>query len=258
MYEYSQPRVTCKPNAGKFSNATSTVSTVADVQRIVDEQIDYYRARAAEYDQYYERSGPFDQGAEHKATWLVELEQATNWLQLDQIQGAVLDVAAGTGWWTSRLAEHATTVTAIDAAGETLEINRARTSAQDNVEHIEVDLFTFEPDRTFDVVFFGFWFTHVPHDLVDTFWSKVASWLAPGGQAMFIDNLESSAPRIQRRPNPGEEELMTRRLNDGREFTIVKTFWTPDALRDRLEPRWRVDAHATEHFFLHGTATPSR
>lgn len=229
-----------------------------EVDRVVAEQVEYYRARAAEYDQYYERTGPFDRGPVENHAWLNELTQARDTLRLDQLKGRVLELAAGTGWWTEQLAATARSVVAVDAAAETLEINRRRTHACPNVALVEADIFSFEPEGTFDAIFFGFWLSHVPAALFGTFWSKVRGWLAPGGAALFVDNLESSAPLIQHRPNEAESELMRRRLNDGREFTIVKMEWTPNALRERLEPAWTLTAAATRRFFVYGRATPSR
>jgi hypothetical protein len=40
---------------------------------------------------------------------------------------------------------------------------------------------------------------------------------------------------------------------DGRTFDIVKVYWAPDELRDRLAPLgWRADLRTTGEFFLHG------
>jgi demethylmenaquinone methyltransferase/2-methoxy-6-polyprenyl-1,4-benzoquinol methylase len=228
----------------------------ADPRQVLDEQLGYYRARAPEYDDYYTRAGQFDQGATAEFEWSGELDEATRAMPLDRLEGDVLEIAAGTGWWTALLAQHAHTVAAIDAAPEMLEVNAERTAQLDNVQLIEADVFAFEPGRTFDTIFFAFWLSHVPLALFDEFWSRVASWLSPDGRAIFIDNLESSAPSIQERPTEDESELMQRTLKDGRQFTIVKRVWTPDTLRRRLTPAWRVDADATEHFFLYGTAAP--
>jgi demethylmenaquinone methyltransferase/2-methoxy-6-polyprenyl-1,4-benzoquinol methylase len=48
---------------------------------------------------------------------------------------------------------------------------------------------------------------------------------------------------------------MVRRLRDGREFRIVKRYWEPDELRDRLaELGWVADVARTGRFFIHATA----
>ena len=49
---------------------------------------------------------------------------------------------------------------------------------------------------------------------------------------------------------------MTRRLDDGREFQIVKRFYDPDALERRLATLgWQASVAATGEFFIHGTAS---
>jgi hypothetical protein len=43
-------------------SALAYLSPVREVERVVAEQLEYYRARAEEYDQYYERTGFFVYG----------------------------------------------------------------------------------------------------------------------------------------------------------------------------------------------------
>jgi len=52
-------------------------------------------------------------------------------------------------------------VTALDAAPEALALARQRVRGLP-VEFIQTDVFTWQPSRRFDTVFFGFWLTHVP------------------------------------------------------------------------------------------------
>jgi demethylmenaquinone methyltransferase/2-methoxy-6-polyprenyl-1,4-benzoquinol methylase len=49
---------------------------------------------------------------------------------------------------------------------------------------------------------------------------------------------------------------MTRRLNDGREFQVVKVYYLPDDLADRLAS-YEISATVkqTENFFLYGWGT---
>ena len=55
-------------------------------------------------------------------------------------------------------------------------------------------------------------------------------------------------------PAPGNP-LMTRRLDDGREFRIYKVFYTPRELEARLIALgWQPSLVATEQYFLYGSA----
>jgi demethylmenaquinone methyltransferase/2-methoxy-6-polyprenyl-1,4-benzoquinol methylase len=53
-----------------------------------------------------------------------------------------------------------------------------------------------------------------------------------------------------------DEQVMTRRLNDGREFPIVKNFYDPDWLGHRCaEAGLRLDVRETPTYFLYGAGT---
>src|SRR5438105_3898608 len=143
---------------------------------ILQEQIDYYRARAAEYDEWWFRGGRYDRGAEQNARWHADTAAVdaalVDWLEKHRPRN-ILELACGTGLFTRHLAPRTDHVTAIDASSEVLAINRARVGG-DNVEYIEADLFTWLPRRRYDAVFFSFWLSHVPADRFDAFWAMVA------------------------------------------------------------------------------------
>jgi len=49
---------------------------------------------------------------------------------------------------------------------------------------------------------------------------------------------------------------MLRRLDDGREYHIVKRFYEPPALQQRLTGLgWNAQVQTTREFFIHGQAT---
>jgi trans-aconitate methyltransferase len=75
--------------------------------------------------------------------------------------GDVLELACGPGAWTEKLLRHASGLTAVDGASEMLARARARVGDA-RVRFVQADLFTWTPDRRYDVVFFGFWLSHVP------------------------------------------------------------------------------------------------
>jgi demethylmenaquinone methyltransferase/2-methoxy-6-polyprenyl-1,4-benzoquinol methylase len=52
------------------------------------------------------------------------------------------------------------------------------------------------------------------------------------------------------------DAIMTRRLNDGREFQVVKVYYLPDDLTQRLKSyELAVTVKQTENFFLYGWGT---
>jgi demethylmenaquinone methyltransferase/2-methoxy-6-polyprenyl-1,4-benzoquinol methylase len=228
---------------------------------ILRDQIEYYRARAGEYDEWWFRTGRYDRGPEFNARWQAEVatvEAALEaWLRVLRPR-TVLELACGTGLFTRRLAPRVAQVTAVDASPEVLAINRGRVAA-DNVEYVEADLFSWQPTQRYEVVFFSFWLSHVPDDWLAAFWKTVAAALAPGGAAYLIDSAFDPTSTAKDHVLAGRDEgVVTRKLNDGREFRIVKLFHRPDELAVKLAALgWRAEIRQTEHYFIHGHARPA-
>jgi demethylmenaquinone methyltransferase/2-methoxy-6-polyprenyl-1,4-benzoquinol methylase len=155
----------------------------------------------------------------------------------------VLELACGSGWWTKRLALTARTVTAVDASPEMLAINRERVPGT-QVRRLVADMFSWIPDRQYDMAFFSFWLSHVPNDRFEAFWDLVARSLKPTGRVFFVD--ESQPDR-----NDGSEQLLEdergaaiRELDDGRRFRMVKVYHEPLELEERLRALgWAVSIH---------------
>ena len=229
--------------------------------KYVSEQLEYYRARAGEYDEWFSRQGRYDRGKAHTRQWQREIAEVEGVLSGLAPLGRVLELACGTGWWTRRLVSHAKHVTALDAAPEVLALNaeRIRTVSDTHapVDYVQADIFEWRSAETFDVIFFSFWLSHVPPERFAAFWRGLEPLLAPGGRVFLLDSLAQPQATARNQALPEADSAVTRRkLNDGREFDIIKIFYTPETLRERLEPLgWRVRAAQTERFFVDGEAT---
>lgn len=214
---------------------------------VLREQVEYYRARAPEYDEWWQRQRSFDAGPEQKARWDAEVDEVAGALDVFAPSGRVLEVASGTGWWTQRLAGYASELVCLDTSPETIE--RARTRAP-GARFVCTDVFDWEPDGSYDVVFFSFWLSHVPDERFEAFWSLVDRALTDEGRVFFVDNLRPAVTMTR-------QGRSVRRLNDGREFTIVKVYYEPADLESRLQALgWDANVLRTETYFLHGTAQP--
>jgi SAM-dependent methyltransferase len=230
---------------------------------LLEGQLAYYRARAGEYDEWFLRTGPYDRGPEWNRGWFLELERVRQELDRFGPKGRVLELACGTGLWTVELARHAAGITAVDASPEVLDINRARmqeTLPEASVRYVRADLFDWRPDDAYDVAFFGFWLSHVPPGRFAAFWDLVRSALRPGGRAFFVDSLrtETWAEKESAGRDPRDHTTL-RRLNDGREFRIVKVFYDPAELEARLASMgWRFSVRTTEKHLLYGFGGYSR
>ena len=185
----------------------------SDGQDVLREQRDYYAARASEYDESYQRIGQYDRGPDTNAQWQAEMARVIGAFAEVPIGGDVLELAAGTGFWTEHLVSRARTLHVIDSSAETLAVNRSRLGrAAERVSYEVADLFEWHPPRTWDTCMFGFWICKVPDDRIAGFLNTVAAALRPGGVVCFI---EKSAPS-----DPATEQI-ERTLNDGRRFTII-------------------------------------
>ncbi|HLW13484.1 MAG TPA: class I SAM-dependent methyltransferase [Casimicrobiaceae bacterium] len=227
-------------------------------RRLLDDQIAYYRARAAEYDAWWFRAGRFDRGVDNNAAWHAEVgvvETAVADMLANARPSTVLELACGTGLFTRHLAPRVAAVTAVDASPEVIAINRSRV-ALPNVRYVQADLFAFEPGTRYDCVFMSFWLSHVPHARFDGFWSMVRRALAPGGFAYVIDSAHDPTSTAANHPTPDRHAgIVTRKLDDGREFRIVKVFWEPAALANRLRALgFDADIGATARYFVYGSA----
>ncbi len=147
-------------------------------RELIDEQIAYYRARAAEYD-----STSTPEGDSFEA----DTDRIRDALRAFAPRGRVLELAAGTGQWTGILAEYADDLLVTDASPEMLELNRARVGERPNVRYHVADALSLRAARTHDVVFFGFFLSHVPKHSLDGFWGSLGGLLAPGGRVFFVD-----------------------------------------------------------------------
>jgi SAM-dependent methyltransferase len=202
---------------------------------LLAEQIAYYRALAAEYE-------------DHSISDLGELE-VTAALDAFDVTGHVLELACGPGTWTERLLRHATSLTAVDAAPEMLARAKARVG-EDRVRFIQADLFTWAPDRRYDVVFFGFWLSHVPLDRFETFWSLVARCLEPAGRVFFVDDAYRTPDELIEGVG---SSTIRRRLNDGTAYRAVKVPHGPADLEERLTRLgWRIQVTRAKGLFYWG------
>jgi demethylmenaquinone methyltransferase/2-methoxy-6-polyprenyl-1,4-benzoquinol methylase len=225
-----------------------------DDRRIIEEQKAYYQARAGEYDEWFLRQGRYDRGPAHHDEWFGEVAVVEAALRDARPSGAILELACGTGLWTRHLVGGATRLTAVDASPEVIALNRERIGSP-KMEYVVADLFAWAPPAVYDFVFFGFWLSHVPATRFDGFWQFVRAALRPGGQAFFVDSAihQDGTAKDQSVDHGG---IVRRRLNNGREFDIVKVFYEPGDLRARLGDTWRGYVRGTTKYFIYGCVTP--
>lgn len=180
---------------------------------------EYYQQRAAEYDEVYRKP-------ERQAD-LARLRQ----LLPPLVEGKrVLEIAAGTGYWTELLAASASSVTATDLNAETLAIAAQRDYGPANVRLLTADAYQLGAvPGEFDLVFCGFWWSHIRRADIPRFLAGLRARVAPGTSLVLLDNgyvAGSSHPVTA----VGADSYQLRRLADGRSYEIVKNFPTRQQL----------------------------
>ena len=206
------------------------MSTEAGDEGLLAEQVEYYRA-VAEHD----CDGQLDEPGGEELAAAAEAFAPT---------GEVLELACGPRTWTPQLLRHAATVTAVDASPEMQALARDRIAADlDRVRFGVADLFSWRSERRYDVVFMGFWVSHVPWERFADFWSRVEDALLPGGRVMFVDDAHRTAEELIE----GEaSSTIRRRLRDGTPHRAVKVPHTPDGLERELAALgWDIRVHPT-------------
>ncbi len=202
---------------------------------------DYYRTRAPVYDRVYaypERQADLEQ----LSSLLPQLFAGLN----------VLEVAAGTGFWTERIAASAESVLATDVTPETLDELNAR-SMPATVRTRVADAFRLaELAEQFSGLFAGLWFSHVLISQRQAFFDSIHSVLEPGARVVFLDNSSAQCQRLPITFTDAEgNTYQDRATDDGESHRVLKNFPAEQELRDLVSGVAEdVRYQALEHFWL--------
>jgi SAM-dependent methyltransferase len=203
---------------------------------------DYYRERAAEYDAVYAK--PERQQDQARLRQLVPALVAGQ---------RVLEVAAGTGYWTQYLATTAASITATDLNAETLAIAAQRDYGPADVSLRVADAFRLDAlPGEFDVVFCGFWWSHVARADVRRFLAGLRDRVGPGTRLILLDNryVPGSNHAITR-TGPDGDTYQQRELADGRQYEVLKNFPSAAQLAADLDGvATSLDWTELEYFWL--------
>lgn len=203
---------------------------------------DYYRSRAPEYDRFYENPKRRD-----------DLARLRTWLA-DQVRGrTVLEVAAGTGYWTEVAASACKAITATDVAGETLAVAAAKRQFGSHVELLTADAYALPAFTTaFDVGMAHFWWSHIEKQRLQAFLSGFTKCLEPDALILMIDQVyvEGVCP-VMSRYDEGQNRYELRTLLNGAVYEIVKNYPTDDELLASFKPfAHDISIMRLDHFWV--------
>jgi ubiquinone/menaquinone biosynthesis C-methylase UbiE len=214
-----------------------------------NELAEYYRLRAPEYEQVYFRPD---------ADRLFELEEQARALRAWLAGRDVLEVAAGTGWWTVHAASVANSVTATDVNEETLAI--ARTKPLEDVKFLVADAFKLEEvPGTFNGALACFWLSHVSRLRVGEFLHGLHNILEPDSRVFIADNNYSpglGGEFIEEPGNPDTFRIRTR--NDGSQHKVLKNYYSEEELRGFVPDAQNLQIHMGPNYWWIMYETPSK
>lgn len=186
---------------------------------------EYYQQRAPVYDRVYSYPERQDD--------LRELEQyiPAQFSDLD-----IIEVAAGTGYWTQFISKKARSILSTDITPEALvQINR-RTGDMQNVTTRIVDAYSLgsvelSATRKFNGAFAGLWYSHIPVREIPKFYQSLHGCLTPGATVVFIDNSSAQCDRLPlSHTDQHGNTYQDRKLDDGTVHRVLKNFPTETQL----------------------------
>jgi len=202
---------------------------------------DYYRTRAPVYDRVYAYP-------ERQA----DIATLTDMLPSLLRDCRVLEVAAGTGFWTERIASVAASVLATDVTSETL-AELARRDLPETVSTCVADAYALSDlNQRFEGLFAGLWFSHVLISQRQAFFDSIHSVLAPGARVVLLDNSIAQCERlpISHRDSEGNT-YQDRRTDDGEVHRVLKNFPDETALRSQVAGVGSdIQYQSLEHFWV--------
>ena len=214
----------------------------------------WFAATGPGWDDLYLRRGRYSRGPVRDIAWQMDLDAVTGWLDGLPLRGEIVELAAGTGWWSPLLAGKGE-LSLYDTNEAVLDVARGRLVAHGLRSHLHVRDAWAEPDRQVDAVFAGFWLSLLPEEQLVPFLRLVGRWLQPDGAFAFIDRKGDPDTDAVDDPPP-VNGLARRRLPDGRELLIPQVVRDRDQLgRAFLGAGFRQAAlRETGRFFVMGVA----
>jgi SAM-dependent methyltransferase len=144
-------------------------------------------ADPADHDAFHGRTGRFAEGPIQDAAWSMELDAVTAWIDGLRLGPVVVELGAGTGWWSALLATKAE-LWAYDPSEAAIDRLRTRLVAHGLRAHLHQRATDAPADRPVDAVFAAFALGAAGTESeLDRRVDAIASWLGHGGVYAFVE-----------------------------------------------------------------------
>lgn len=143
--------------------------------------------KRGDWEDWYLRRGRYARGPIHDGPWTMELDEVTRWVDGLTLEGTLVQLGAGMGWWTGLLAEKGE-LWVYDNDGASLDAARTRLMAHGLLAHLHQRDPSARPDKTVDIVFAAYFLGAADSgEEVDRRLATVRSWLREGGSYVFLE-----------------------------------------------------------------------
>ncbi|MEO7493575.1 MAG: class I SAM-dependent methyltransferase [Massilia sp.] len=209
---------------------------------ITEQSAQFYAKSAANHDRVYDRP-------ERQA----DLSAMRGHLAAALRGHVVLELACGTGYWTTVVAESADSVLATDINPEMIALGQLRGLPADKVRWRVADAWNLPDDiGSFTAVFIGFWWSHVKREEQERFLAHLRGKLGGDIVIVLLDDVyvEGSSETVARTDMEGNT-YQIRVAPDGERYEIPKTYPSDSALRKKLASSVReIKITRLEYFWL--------
>lgn len=188
---------------------------------VTDELHAYYSARADEYEEIYHQNDPVK---------LAEQNAISKKIHETFSGRNVLEVACGTGYWTTGLSETAKAVVAIDYADEVLKIAQSK-RYECPVQFQKYDAYNLKfSDNSFDGALVNHWISHVPTIKIRIFLQGLYRVLSEGAKVFVADDVRTKDILVY--PSEDHDTYAIRTLNNGAKYKVLKNYYTPAEIKN--------------------------
>ena len=203
------------------------------------DMVQYYAQRAPEYDlTSYDRWPERQPDLQESAAALMEAFKERD----------VLEIGAGTGYWTQKMAQTARSVLATDINQSMLNEAQKKQYPEGKVTFMAADMYGLQHLPKRNGLFAGFIFSHVLKDDRPRFIDTMNSYVVPSGTVAFMDNnLTTGTDRSDEHGN----QYRIRTREDGSKHEIVKNYPNEEEMRELLKSRAsNVEFKNLKHFWM--------